>query len=130
MAKIKRLWLLTVTSTESFAGTHAGVRLEIVSRNGNRMWADIGDPNQNDRECGQTGCHELVLSETEYVDDTQIQEIRLRINDGPDAWLPKSIWIISENVDGGTKLLSADPDWNRWFDPESRPGYALRLLPQ
>ena len=130
MAKIKRLWLLTVTSTESFAGTHAQVRLEIVSRNGNRMWTDIGDPNQNDRECGQTGCHEVVLSEAEYVDDTQIHEIRLRIHDGHDAWLPKSIWIISENVEGGIKLLSADPDWNRWFDPESRPGYALRLLPQ
>jgi len=130
MAKIKRLWLLTVTSTESFAGTRAQVRLEIVSRNGYRMWADIGDPNQNDRAGGQTGCHELVLSETEYLDDTHIQEIRLRIHDGPDAWLPKSIWVVSENVDGGITLLSADPDWNRWFDPESRPGYALRLLPQ
>jgi len=130
MARIKRLWVLTVTSTESFAGTTAEVHLEIVSRDGNRRWTDLGDPNRNDRECGQTGCHELVLSELEYLDDTQIEEIRLRIRGEHDAWLPKSIWVLSENVDGGIKLLSADPDWHRWFDPQSRPGYALSLLPR
>ena len=130
MARIKRLWLLTVTSTESFAGTTAEVHLEIVSRGGNRRWTDLGDPNRDDRKCGQTGCHELVLSDLEYLDDTQIEEIRLRIRGEHDAWLPKSIWILSENVGGGIKLLSADPDWHRWFDPQSRPGYALSLLPQ
>ena len=128
MARIKRLWLFTVTSTESFAGTCGEVHLEMVSRNGYRMWVDIGDPNRNDRECGHTACHELALSDAEYVDDTRIQEIRLRISDQHDAWLPKSIWVLSKNVDGGIKLLSADPDWNRWFDPKSRPGYALSLV--
>lgn len=128
MARIKRLWLFTVTSTESFAGTCGEVHLEMVSRNGYRMWVDIGDPNRNDRECGHTACHELALSDAEYVDDTRIQEIRLRIGDQHDAWLPKSIWVLSKNVDGGIKLLSADPDWNRWFDPKSRPGYALSLV--
>ena len=130
MARIKRLWLVTVTSTESSAGTTAEVHLEIVSQDGNRKWTDLGDPNRNGRECGQTGCHELVLSELEYLDDTQIKDIRLRICGERDAWLPKSIWILSENVDRGIKLLSADPDWNQWFDPEFRPGYALSLLPQ
>ena len=130
MARIKRLWVLTVTSTESFAGTTGKIRLEIVSRDGNRMCADLGDPNGNDRECGQTGCHELILSESQFVDDAQIKEIHLRIRGEHDAWLPKSIWSLSENIDGGIKLLSADPDWHRWFDPESRPGYALSILPQ
>ena len=130
MARIKRLWLVTATSTESFAGTTADVHLEIVSRNGSRSWIDLGDPDRNGRECGQAACHELALSETEYIDDTQIKEIRLRICGEHSAWLPRSIWILSENVDGETKLLSANPDWNAWFDPESRPGYALSLLPQ
>lgn len=130
MARIKRLWLFTVTSTESFAGTRDEVRLEIVSRNGYRMWVDIGDPNRNDRESGQTACHQLALSDAEYVDDTQIQEIRLRIGVRHDAWLPRSIWVLSENVCGGIKLLSADPDWNQWFDPKSKPGYALSLVCQ
>ena len=130
MARIKRLWLLTVTATESYAGTRAQLRLEIASHNGEKVWDDLGDPRQNDRERGKTGCQELVLSEADNLDDTQIKVIRLRIQDAHDAWMPKSIWVISENVVGGTTLLSADPDWNRWFDPESRPGYALRLLPQ
>ncbi|MBN2292769.1 MAG: hypothetical protein JXM70_10110 [Pirellulales bacterium] len=129
MARIKRLWLFTTTSTESYAGTRAQLRLEIVSHNGDKVWDDLGDPQQNDRECGQTGCQELILSETDKLDDAQIKEIRLRIHDAYDAWKPSSIWIISENVDGEIKLLSANPDWNSWFDPESRPGYALRLLP-
>ena len=130
MARIKRLWLLTVTATESYAGTNARLRLEIASHNGQKVWNGLGDLGQNDRERGQTGCQELVLSEADNLDDTQIEEIRLRIHDANDAWMPKSIWVVSENVDGGIKLLSANPDWHRWFDSESRPGYALRLLPQ
>ena len=70
------------------------------------------------------------MPEADNLDDTQIKEIRLRIHAAHDAWMPKSICVVSENVDGGIKLLSADPDWNGWFDPESRPGYAVRLLAQ
>jgi hypothetical protein len=130
MARIKRLWLVTVTATESFAGTRAQLQLEIASHTGEKVWDDLGNPRQNDRERGQTGCFELVLSEADNLDDTQIKGIWLRLHDGHDAWMPKSIWVMSENVDGGIKLLSAHPDWKSWFDPESRPGYALRLLPQ
>ena len=130
MDRIKRLWLLAVTSTESFAGTHAKLRLEITSGNGDKVWDDVGDPRQKDRERGQTGCHELALSEADNIDDTQVKQIRLRIHEGYDAWLPKSIWVISENVEGSLRLLSANPDWSRWFDPEFTPGYALPLLPQ
>jgi len=72
----------------------------------------------------------VVLAEADNLDDKQIKEIRLRIHAAHDAWMPKSIWVVSENVDGEIKLLSANPDWNWWFDPESKPGYALRLLPQ
>jgi hypothetical protein len=130
MARIKRLWLLAVTATRSYAGTHAPLRLEIASHNGEKVWDDLGDPRQNDRERGQTGCQELVLSEADNLDDTRIKEIRLRIHDAHDAWMPKSIWVLSENVAGEIKVLSANPDWNSWFDPESRPGYALHLSPQ
>ena len=130
MARIKRLWLFTVTSTESVVGTCSEAYLEMVLRNGYRMWVDIGDLNRNDRERGQTACHELALSDTAYVDDAQIQEVQLRISDQHDAWLPRSIWVLSKYVDGGIKLLSADPVWNHWFDPKSRPGYALNLVCQ
>ena len=128
MARIKRLWLFTVTSKESVAGTCGEVRLEVVSRNGYRTWVNIGDPTRNDRKCGQTACHELALSDAEYVDDAQLQELRLRIGNQHDAWLPKSIWVLSKNVDGGIELLSADPEWNQWFDPKSMPGHALNLM--
>ena len=130
MAKIKRLWLFTVTSKESVADTCGEVCLEMVLRNGYRTWVNIGHPNRNDRECGQTACHELALSDAAYVDDAQIQELQLRIGDQHDAWLPKSIWVLSKNVDGGIKLLSADPEWNQWFDSKSKPGYALNLVCQ
>ena len=118
MARIKRLWLLTVTATKSYAGTHAPLRLEIASHNGEKVWDDLGDPQQNDRELEQTGCQELVLSEADNLDDKQIKEILLRIHDPHDAWMPKSIWVVSENVDGDIGLLSANPDWNWWFGLE------------
>lgn len=130
MARIKRLWVFTVTSEESIAGTCGEVYLEMVLRSGYRMRVNIGDLNRNDRECGQTACHELALSDVVYVDDAQIQEIRLRIGDQHDAWLPTSIWVLSKNVDEGIKLLSADPEWNQWFEPRSSPGYALSLMCQ
>ncbi len=129
MARIKRLWLFTVTSTQSFAGTQAPLRLKIISQDDRPFKADLGDPGQDDRECGQTGCHELVFSEEDGLDDTQINEVLLQIHDSDNAWMPKSIWVICENIDGDFKLLSANPDWHSWFDPESRPGYTLRLMP-
>ena len=130
MARIKRLWLFTVTAKESVADTCGEVFLEIVLRNGYRMWVNIGDLNRNDRECGQTACHELILSDAAYVDDARIQEIQLRIADQHEAWLPRSIWLVSKNVDGAIKLLSVDPEWNQWFHPKSTPGHALNLVCQ
>lgn len=85
---------------------------------------------ERSRRATATPSYELVLSETDDVDDTQIQEIRMRIHDGHDAWFPASIWLLSENVDGEIRILSANPDWNEWFVTDSTPGYALRLTPQ
>lgn len=130
MARIRRLWLFTVTSTQSFAGTRAPLRLEIVSEGGTPFRADLTDSAEGDRERGQTGCHELIVSEQDGLDDTQIKEILLQIHDSDNAWMPKSIWLICENVAGEVKLLSANPDWHSWFDTESRPGYTLRLIRQ
>jgi hypothetical protein len=125
---LKRLKILLLTSFLS--APVLVVVAEATSHNGEKVWDDLGYPQQNDRECGQTGSQELVLSEADSLDDTQIKDILPQIHDAIDAWMPKSIWVMSENIDGGIKLLSAHPDWNSWFDPESRPGYALRLLPQ
>jgi hypothetical protein len=104
--------------------------LEIVSEGGNSFKADLDNSNQDERERGQTGCHELKLSEEDGLDDTQLKEILLQIHDSDNAWMPESIWVIGENVDGDCKLLSAHPNWHSWFDPESRPGYTLRLIRQ
>ena len=130
MARIKRVWVFTVTANKDFACTGASLRLEIITANGSKVWDNLATPWRNDRDRGQTDSYELVLSETDDVDDTQIQEIRMRIHDGHDAWFPASIWLLSENVDGEIRLLSANPDWNEWFVTDSTPGYALRLTPQ
>ena len=129
MAIIKRLWVFTVTANKDFACTSAKIQLGIITPNGRKVWDSLDTPWRNDRDRGQTDSYELVLSETDNVDDTQIQEIRMRIHDANDAWLPKSIWVLSENVDGEVKVLSANPDWNQWFATDSVPGYSLRLLP-
>ena len=130
MARIKRVWVFTVTANKDFACTSASLRLEIITANGSKVWDNLDTPWRNDRDRGQTDSYELVLSETEDVDDTQIQEIKMRIHGGHDAWFPASIWLLSQNVDGEIRLLSANPDWNEWFVTDSTPGYTLRLTPQ
>lgn len=130
MAQIKRLWLFTETSGESFAGTHGRLRLDIHLQGEGKTSVDIGDPARDDFAQGKTSCQHVILPQDTTVDDTQIREICLQILTGHDAWLPKSIWIICESVAGERSLLTADPDWHRWFDSESRPGYSLTLLPR
>ena len=127
MAGIRRLWLFTETSSESFAGSNAKLRLDIQSQDGSIFSVDLGNSAGDSFARGKTSCQEVLLPQSNHVDDTQIREICLRILDGHDAWLPKSIWIISENVDGDRRLLTSDPNWHRWFDWESRPGYSLSL---
>jgi len=130
MAQIRQLWLLTETSSESFSGTTSKLRLDIHFQGNRTLSVDVGDPEGDDFGCGKTGCQRIDISPSDAVDDTQIREICLRILDDHDAWLPKSIWIIAENVDGECGLLTADPSWHRWFDWDSRPGYSLSLSPQ
>jgi hypothetical protein len=129
MARIKRVWVFTVTSTASHAGTNAKLLLEITCRNGERVSGELRHHRENDLDGGQEGCLSLCLSEADRIDDKNIEQVRLRIH-GTDAWLPKSISVTSENVDGGITVLSDEPYWDRWFDPEFTPGFALRLLPR
>ena len=128
MARIKRLWVVTVTSNESHAGTSAVLRLDIICSNGDRVSRDLRNPRGNDLARGQRQRLEVSLSQGDNIDDTQIDQLHLRIHGTDDVWLPKSILVISENVDGGIVLQSENPHWNRWFDPEFTPGYALHVF--
>ena len=130
MARIKHIWVLTVTSNEYHASTNATLRLDIICSNGDRVSHDLRALRGNELEGGKRSCLEMCLSESDIIDDTRIEQIRLRIHGTNDAWLPKSISVVSENVDRGMVLLSAHSHWNRWFDPEFTPGYALHLLPR
>jgi hypothetical protein len=129
MARIKRVWVFTVTSTASHAGTNAKLRLEITCRNGEKVSGELRHHRGNDLDGGQEGCLSMCLSEADGIDDTNIEQIQLRI-EGSDAWLPTSISVTSENVDGDIVLLSDNAHWDRWFDPEFTPGFALCLLPR
>ena len=77
---------------------------------------------------GQRQRLEAILSQSDNVDDAQIDQLHLRIHGTDDAWLPMSILAISENVDGGIVLLSENSRWNRWFDTEFTPGYVLHVF--
>jgi hypothetical protein len=129
MAGIRRVWVFTVTSTASHAGTNARLQLEITCRNGEMVSGELRHHRGNDLDGGQEGSFSMCLSEADSIDDTNVEQIRLRI-EGTDAWLPRSISVTSENVDGGIVVLSDEPHWDRWFDPEFTPGFALRLLPR
>ncbi len=70
----------------------------------------------------------MCLSQADNIDNTQIEMLRLQIFGTNDAWLPKSILVVSQNDDGDIVLLSENRYWNRWFDPEFTPGYALHVF--
>jgi hypothetical protein len=134
MAKARRLWVILTTANVTDADTDDKFDLVIdgVSPNPNFAWRfhfpDL--PNPDERERARTDEYrftvESINTQLEFIQgrDIVIQTL------GRDAWLPSSIWVIGEDVQGARRLIAGFPSWpsNRWWSNDSSEGEASRRL--
>lgn len=134
MAKLKTMWVIVTTANVQGADTDDAFDLLVrASPNPNFVgrfrFPDL--PNPDERQRARTDEYQFNVEELDaplnLVDGDNI-EIEIL---GSDAWLPSSIWVIGEDVDGNRKLIVGIPQWpsNRWWSKdtsEGKPSYHLR----
>jgi hypothetical protein len=129
MARLKYLWVILTTSTVDNADTEDGSELRVRSPiNPNATLARMRFPDlpHDERERGQSDQYRFDMRPFD-VDMFGFRERHFSIITlGSDAWLPASVWIIGQDVEGTRELLASVPQWpnNRWFSRDSSEGQA------
>jgi hypothetical protein len=133
MATLRYVWVIHTTSTAANAGTDEGFELIIRSQVnpqaivGTRRYPDLP---HDERERGRTDQYRFDVRDL-GVDMFGLNEDNFCIRIlGDDAWLPASIWIIGQDVQGARRLLAGVPTWpdDLWFSTDASEGEATRCL--
>lgn len=133
MAMLRTLWVLHTTSTKDDAGTDEGFELVIHSQiNPNAIVGTLRFPDlpPDERERGRTDEYRFDASDL-GVEMFGLDEDNFCIQIlGEDAWLPGSIWVIGQDVEGRRELLASVPSWpeDLWFSEDESEGEATRCL--
>jgi hypothetical protein len=134
MARLRFLWVIHTTANITNADTEGIFDLVVfggVTKNneiGRFRFPDL--PNPDEREQARTDEYRFDVSSLNvdmFNIDGQSLAIRIRSND---AWLPSSIWVIGEDIQGRRELLVGLPNWpsSLWWSTDSSEGRDLRRL--
>jgi hypothetical protein len=134
MARLRFLWVITTTANVADADTDDVFDLIIYSavnpqaQIGRFQFPDL--PNPDERERARTDEYKFDVSALN-VDMFTVGPDTLAIRTrGNDVWLPATIWVIGEDVQGKRELRVAIPNWPsslRWSTDASE-GRAERRL--
>jgi hypothetical protein len=133
MATLKYLWVIHTTSTSTDAGTDDGFELQVRSPiNPQALIAQLRFPDlpHDERERGRTDEYRFDMREFN-VNMSGFREANFSIVTlGTNAWLPASIWVIGQDVEGTRRLLASVPRWpsNLWFSRDSSEGQTAHAL--
>jgi hypothetical protein len=133
MANIQRLWVIVTTANVADADTENKFDLVIKAAPNPNFEARFHFPdlpNPDERERARTDEYPFEVGTLNVsMDLVNGNTIAMEIL-GNDAWLPSSIWVIGEDVDGTRKLLVGIPRWpaNRWWSTDTSEGQPSRLL--
>jgi PLAT/LH2 domain len=133
MAKLRYLWVIHTTSTAADANTDDRFELQVRGTvNPQAIIAQLRFPDlpHNERERGRTDQYRFSM-DTYDVDMFGFDESSFSIiTFGHNAWLPSSIWVIGQDVEGTRRLLASVPKWpkNLWFSTDSKEGEQSRAL--
>lgn len=133
MTALRYLWVIHTTSADENAGTDEGFQLRILSQiNPNAVVAEFEFPDlqHDERERGRTDEYRFDVSELE-IDMVGLDEDNFCVEIlGDDAWLPHSIWIIGQDVEGTRQLLASVPEWPKdlLFSTDEAEGEASHCL--
>ncbi len=129
MANLDHFWLIHTTSTETDADTEDTFRLGLRFTQPNpqfEIWLDFPDKPYDQRERGRTDQYRFNIVESETPIAMELLRARNFViaTDGSDMWLPDSLWIIGQNVNGDRRLVVGIPRWpsNLRFSRDSSEG--------
>ncbi len=123
MPRLQFLWVIHTTSNEQNANTNEIFRV-IIRDPFNQRETVLPFPSlpHNERERGRTDEYLFNLEEQGFIEMEALNadDIGMEILGG-NAWLPRSIWVIGQDIQGGRRLLVAQPTWppENWFSTET-----------
>jgi hypothetical protein len=134
MARLRFLWVIHTTANVADADTDGG--FELAVHGSPNAEVEIGSfpfpdlPNPDERERARTDEYRFnvhALNVDMFNIDGNHLAIRALSND---AWLPASIWVIGEDVQGRRELLVGLPNWpsSLWWSTDTSEGRPKRFL--
>lgn len=133
MARLKYLWVIHTTSAADNADTEDTFSLQVRTPvNNQAVIAQLVFPDlpHDERERGRTDQYRFDMRPFN-VDMFGFREANFSIiTGGSDAWLPASIWVIGQDVEGTRRLLASVPQWpsSGWFSRDDAEGRSMRAL--
>lgn len=134
MARLRFLYVIHTTANVEDAGTDGAFELVVFSpvnpeaQIGRFRFPDL--PNPDEREKARTDEYKFDVSRLN-VDMFGIGPHTLAINIlSEDKWLPSTIWVIGEDMQGNRELKVAIPDWpsSLWWSTQESEGKSIRRL--
>jgi hypothetical protein len=133
MARLRFLYVIHTTADVTDADTDGNFELVVFSPvNPQAEIGEFGFPDRphDERERGRTDRYRLNVSSLN-MDMFHVRPEILAIRTGSDdAWLPSSIWVIAEDVQGNRQLEVALPNWpsSLWWSTQESEGEPIRRL--
>ncbi|MGH9970006.1 MAG: hypothetical protein ACREBG_19730 [Pyrinomonadaceae bacterium] len=122
MARLRTLWVIHTTSAQGDANTDERFRMIIKDSSAQRTELVLPSLQHDERERGRTDEYVFNLEGGRFIEMETLRPADIGIEiTGGNAWLPKSIWVIGQDVQGGRKLLAAQPSWpsDGWFSTQT-----------
>jgi hypothetical protein len=116
MPRLNTITVIHTTKNESDAGTDADFVLEIVKQ-GQDVLKEFPDLPHDERERGRTDQYDFDVSGDDVDSSDPFFSISMRLVNSEDGWLPKSVFVFGQTVNGDNVVLGSHPEWNDgWFD--------------
>jgi hypothetical protein len=119
MPQLNRIFVIHTTADEEDADSDADFQLQIARSVPPDVLRTFEDLDHDDRERGRTDQYEFDVSgDNVNTDDPALAKgggIIMRMINSDDGWLPKSIFVLGETIDGKTVVLGSHPQWDGGF---------------
>jgi len=118
VADLNKIFILHTTADKDDANTDAGFQL-VIQAQPFSVIMDFPDLDHDERERGRTDEYVFDVSNEGVTTES---EIKIRMKNTDDGWLPKTMWAIGETREGQFELLAGHSEWPKgWFDRGDNP---------
>lgn len=122
MSRLQTIWVIHTTSELADANTDDKFR--VIIRDSSAQQTEMVFPSlpHNERERGRTDEYVFNMQGQRAIEMETLTPANIGLEiTGGNAWLPKSVWVIGQDVQGKRKILAAQPRWpsDSWFSTQT-----------